>query len=221
MFIDTEKVILNQGETLNDLLICLICRGVVIGPSECSKCQRAYCNNCIKNLGEKKGSICKETSFNPPHIQTKRNLNQIKFYSSCCEAIINYSEINNHEQVCINSVQCKNNECKKKIYKENLEDHLKKCEFQNVSCNFCKFLFKINEISNHEKNCEKNNSNQQNPSNVIETNVEVMNFIPNFQNPDPNIESNSQHLDLNVRNQNNIFNFKFSNFYTTAVSLIL
>jgi hypothetical protein len=118
-YIDSDRVVLNENEVLNQLLICLICTGILIDPKECSKCQRAYCEDCLKKLKPNRCSVCKNLTFANAHIQTKYYLDALKFKTVCCDTIINYSENKTHIQNCEQTVLCK--DCNIKYIKE--EDH--------------------------------------------------------------------------------------------------
>jgi hypothetical protein len=119
-YIDADKIVLKENEVLNQLLICLICTGILIDPKECSKCQRAYCEGCLKKLKPKRCSVCKHPSFVNAHIQTKYYLDALKFKTVCCDTVISYSDNKTHIQNCEHTVLCK--DCNLKYIKE--EDHI-------------------------------------------------------------------------------------------------
>jgi hypothetical protein len=105
-YIDVDKVILENNQELNELLICLICQGIVIYPEECSSCQRPYCTNCINRMEKKECAQCKTLTFNQAHIQTRRLLNELKFKTECCDTIIKYSDIPKHITECGEYTKC-------------------------------------------------------------------------------------------------------------------
>jgi hypothetical protein len=108
-FIHPQNVITKDNEPFNKLLICQQCSGVVVHPIECKKCQRAYCNNCIKKLTPRMCPKCKSKHFGNPHIQTKYYLEQITLKAACCNNIITYTENKNHYKSCPQVKKC--NDC--------------------------------------------------------------------------------------------------------------
>jgi hypothetical protein len=118
-YIDSDQIVLKENEVLNQLLICLICTGILISPKECSKCQRAFCEACLKKLKPRRCGVCKNTVFVNAHIQTKYYLEALKFKTICCDTIIDYNQHKSHIEECPNTVLCK--ECNTKYIKE--EEH--------------------------------------------------------------------------------------------------
>jgi hypothetical protein len=100
-YIETEKVVLNEGEEINNALICIICHNILKDPQECSKCQRAYCNSCIKKLIRKLCPLCKNNFFINPSIETLHYLNTMIFKLDGCECKVPYKEYNYHQNFCV------------------------------------------------------------------------------------------------------------------------
>jgi hypothetical protein len=99
VMIETEKIILREGEILNNLLICLICQSILNDPRECKDCQRAYCHGCVKKLVlPQKCPSCSEIQkkFVKAHIQTRHSLNTLIFKMTDCDCIVNYKDYSKH-----------------------------------------------------------------------------------------------------------------------------
>jgi hypothetical protein len=152
-YIDVDKVKVENGK-LNHLLICLICQGILIDPLECSKCQRGYCSGCISQMTIKKCAICHETGFTSPHIQTKYNLEELKFETSCCRTVITYHENKDHYRNCINAVRCTYEGCGfSALPGDGFDQHIRSCLFQKVKCLKCNKEILFKEKAAHEMAC--------------------------------------------------------------------
>ena len=145
---EVERVIIKEGDELNDLLICLICQNILNEPQECSLCQRGFCISCVEKLTPKKCPTCKSSIFTQAHIQTKHNLNNLQFNFIGCPCIIKYKDFFAHEQMCPkNQSEC--TICKEKVYKGDTEEHRVVCPMKSINCDFCKCEMKLKELEGH------------------------------------------------------------------------
>ena len=54
-----HNIVFNQGEKLDENLLCMICQELVMDPIECEECQCLFCNICMTEWLKKKSSILK------------------------------------------------------------------------------------------------------------------------------------------------------------------
>jgi hypothetical protein len=159
-FIDIEKLFVkNKEEEINNLLICLICRNILLDPEECSQCQRGYCSTCLNKMNPIKCPTCKNPNFGPAHIQTKFNLNQLKFKFASCDCMIPYADYFTHDINCMkNKVKCPNKNCIEFFNKEDVEVHKRVCTMKSVTCPFCDKEKTLKDLDGHMKfECEIKN----------------------------------------------------------------
>jgi hypothetical protein len=176
-YIDVDKIKLENNEKLNQLLICLICRGVLLDPMECSKCQRGYCSGCLSQLDKRKCSVCNNLTFLPPHIQTKHNLEEITFETLCCKKVMSYNEYHNHFSDCPNSIQCVNTGCTYSDVKERLDRHLKICPFKKITCHVCNGHYFFKDMDTHMPSCIDKAKNEVNIPIVTHNFVDDINAL--------------------------------------------
>lgn len=57
-FLDTEAVLNKEFfETIKEMVVCVICTGVIIDPKQCSNCENTFCKMCISDW-LKTGNTC-------------------------------------------------------------------------------------------------------------------------------------------------------------------
>jgi hypothetical protein len=57
-YVDQESVVnRNYFEGIKEMVICVICAGILVEPQQCRSCENSYCSNCIK-IWTKKSSTC-------------------------------------------------------------------------------------------------------------------------------------------------------------------
>ena len=135
--------------SIEEEIICPICKNIKIDPVMCSNCQNSYCSRCIEEW-KKKSQFCPFKCFSPNYITPriiKILLSKLTFKcKNSCEAIIPYDNLINHYDC-----ECANIDDKEKnknlIIKYNkLEKEYKKLEkdYNELKTNFYILLdFKI------------------------------------------------------------------------------
>ena len=107
----SENFMVNKDKfiTLEDY-ICLICRGVVINPKMCGKCEQSFCDFCITkflNMNQYENCPhCYNEPFETINLQRaiKNTLNSMRFKCQyeCGEEVFNYDKLKNHLNSCEN-----------------------------------------------------------------------------------------------------------------------
>ena len=85
--------------SIEEEIICSICRNIKLNPVMCSKCQNSFCSNCIEEW-KKKSQICPFKCFGPEYINCriiKNLLSKLTFKcKNNCEVIIPYDKLSSH-----------------------------------------------------------------------------------------------------------------------------
>lgn len=146
--------------------ICSLCQGILKDPVM-DQCSHVFCRKCIENYLEVK----KTCPSNNNYILDKNKMNSIKFVSQIlerqtihclnkekgCDWVNKLENLDQHLQfVCKKQpVKCLNIGCDGKILKENLENHLKNCDFRTIECPDCSINIPYILQSNHTNECTK------------------------------------------------------------------
>ncbi|CAK65696.1 unnamed protein product (macronuclear) [Paramecium tetraurelia] len=129
-----REIIVNPNN-LNKNLICVICEQLVWDPNECSQCQNNFCSICINEWLKKKKNCpfecTKRMQLNAPHRILRNQISELQ-------------------------VKCVNKGCPKEMQLQNLESHLKQCEYIETKCPYPDCLFKdsLIKIEPHKTSCE-------------------------------------------------------------------
>ena len=134
-----------------DLLECGICKKIIKFNKQifqCDICWRFFCENGCSTQAET--LTCKDKtphtlSINKSYSIFSQVLSKIQFrcfYN--CGKTKNYAKLEKHLKKCCKMVVCKY--CNIQIYKEEYEEHLKKCEDSLVKCKLCNKEVKIGDI---------------------------------------------------------------------------
>ena len=154
----------NSNITIMNILKCKICNNILLNPYDCSKCGNTFCYNCINKLKENNLYCpfkCKSFEITPSSFGIKKFLNQLKFECKYkflgCKEIIPYDNIENHENNCpYNFAICPNAECKQKMKKKDLENHIQnECHFTLFKCKNCGLNLNRKGIILHDKICSE------------------------------------------------------------------
>ena len=148
-----------------DLLICEICKGILIDPVQCSKCYKIFCKKCIENLQKNNRENTCINNCKKPEFNSQESINSLlkKLKLICkngCKEEILYSELEDHYK----------NKCPKKAidykneyleYKNKYEDLLKKYEEleKNIKIKKEEKVTEVNNDNNINKNENDNNEN--------------------------------------------------------------
>ncbi len=122
--VDYQDLIVDEKDKNNPDYICPICKSFLI-PDNCveMKCGHLFCNQCLTTLNSQSlimGALC-------PLCQEKSS--SFKF--------IKKSNKFAYKILCGVKIYCPNKDCKEILLAGNLEDHIKKCEFETVDCKYC------------------------------------------------------------------------------------
>lgn len=170
-FIDPEKVILADKE-LDQQLICLICRGILINPNMCSDCNRHYCQKCISRLNPSRCPVCKNYKFNNHSQNITDNLNTLIFNTICCNIVLAYNDYESHINECQAAKYCLL--CNNKIFILEEDEHQKVCSNREVTCNKCGKKIQFNEYLTHILECER--------SDLIPIEIQDRNIVQIYNN---------------------------------------
>jgi hypothetical protein len=106
-YIDADRVTLDPNETLNPLLLCLICSGIVIDPKQCESCEKLTCSSCLNNNTLPLSCPnCKGKSFTTAKEELYCDLHNLTIKSTCCERTIPYQSYLKHYELCPNLTRC-------------------------------------------------------------------------------------------------------------------
>jgi hypothetical protein len=114
--LDTDQLKLNEAQAivqpLDQDFMCGLCSFVVCNPSECDKCDKLSCTNCLKKWKEKKGecAYCRQKyTISRPNRKVMEQLNQLMFSCEKCKEQVKYGEYEAHVSKCSRrSVKCPN-----------------------------------------------------------------------------------------------------------------
>ena len=117
-------------------LKCTICHEPFQSPANCIKCGQTYCQECIDTWRQEHSScpICRENGsiFVPLIVRIVTNqLNRLLVQCSLCQQtnIQRYNFSDHLSHTCPKQIiNCINHKCKWKGYREDLEQHLIKCQ---------------------------------------------------------------------------------------------
>ena len=119
-----------HNSTLNDLLVCTICKKIYWNPQECQNCGIVYCEPCLK-MSLKKNERCPSCKKGAKFGACKsllRRLDALQFNCNNwqCSDIMGYKELPNH--ICpYDTVFCKIRGCTWKGQRMNFLNHMQKC----------------------------------------------------------------------------------------------
>lgn len=180
-------------ESISEIVICSICKGVLINPCECSVCQNSFCRKCLDEWTCINSSCpfkCEKSEFRDSSRTLKNLLDKLLFkciYCSSLDKEITYPLFINHVKSCekmqincptCNSVVSKKNINENKFYKK-LEDN-------------------YNELSKKYKNLKEENKNLKEEVKILKKKqTDKINIIGNNSLND--INSNLNNLNLNSR----------------------
>jgi uncharacterized CHY-type Zn-finger protein len=115
LFVDSSSVVNTSFyESVKDISTCTICKGIVINPRQCKKCENIFCRECIYKW--------KENNSNCPFKCIKFSI----VYPSKVAVKILRSLI----------LRCPKN-CSKEIKYENLRTHISQCQNKIIDCPTC------------------------------------------------------------------------------------
>ena len=148
-------------DELSKNYLCMICKQIVLFPKKCKNCNMKMCKKCIKDLENEKCLECNQITYELE--LTDDETNELKkFKLKClnkeCEITTNIIDYYNHIEKCdFSEVVC--NYCNNEEFTfKNFSDHLNKCVEYKIQCRYCKSMWKRKEIETHEKSHVDSNS---------------------------------------------------------------
>ena len=156
-----KRIALEEGEKIEDPVICYNCKGILIIPRNCVSCENFYCKGCIEKISKKNDGNCKcgkKYENKEPHKLIKKILSRLNFFcinkKKGCEVKIKYQNVNNHK--CdFEIINCENEFCNTQINRKDYEMHKQNCDFKKIICKFCQNGFFLCNLLSHESTCEK------------------------------------------------------------------
>jgi hypothetical protein len=158
--ISLKRVLLDDGQKVEDILICKSCKQLVMKPFHCQKCKVLFCQSCAMRYETPTCEICKSDKLTE-NIQQLFRIMLSKYKVNCkhksegCDLVLYYENLEEHEDICLfERMYCIYPDCKEKIEKKSYIPHTKNCIHRLINCEFCSRDFKFNDIENHYINCE-------------------------------------------------------------------
>ena len=145
-----------HNNTLNDHLICPICKKIYWNPQECQECGIIYCEPCLKISLEKNNrcpSCRKGAKFGTCKSLLRRlDALQFKCNNLQCSDIMGYKELPFH--ICpYDTLYCQIEGCTWKGQRTNFLNHKQKCPSEVIYCNKCAEMIKRGDIYKHRGVC--------------------------------------------------------------------
>ncbi|XP_028417378.1 TNF receptor-associated factor 3-like isoform X2 [Dendronephthya gigantea] len=141
------KITDGDRKRIDSKFICIICHFLLFEPVQ-TICGHLMCLSCFETLlgsstprcPEDGEELSKEKAFSDAF--TKRELNSLEIHCANpdCTWTSSYDKLEIHSQVCEHAIiQCVHSQCKNKIKRSHLGEHLKKeCEYRSASCQYCR-----------------------------------------------------------------------------------
>lgn len=161
MINDAELSCRNTLEIFKPLITCEICKGILIEPIQCQKCNKIFCKKCSINPEGKETCKfgCQNEKLKPLKI-IKNVLSKLKFEcKNRCDELISYDDyFHHHEETCKNLnyqenyIKKLNQLMIKKIKEEKLKKDKQKLLLIEEKRKKYDANFFINNIRNHPRN---------------------------------------------------------------------
>lgn len=95
-----ESYIVNKAlyESIKDSITCVICTNIIIKPTMCMNCQKAYCRSCIEHWNNLK-NYCPNKCDYPEYkksIVVANLLSKLDFTCKDCYSTVNYDQMEKH-----------------------------------------------------------------------------------------------------------------------------
>lgn len=143
--------------------ICTICTGVFHKPV-IDECGHIFCNDCIVKYRKTESIDCplnknKISSYLQfvKFIEDNIGRKELHCKNKKCIWIGKANTLEEHLKTTCNYqiIPCTCVDCSFKIYRKDLNTHLEKCDYKEISCKFCNCITKKNLLNDHLKECEK------------------------------------------------------------------
>ena len=165
--------------TLDDSMICNICKGILDNPFV-TPCHHSFCRNCLDLCFQIKYPViyslddidvlddkqidcpyCRQPINYVdvlPNLELFTSIDNIKvFCPDSCGAIIQIKDLDLHKSQCpLHAISCTNVNCSTTIKRQDLSKHLELCPYSVFKCKFqCGLFFYKSDLAHHyaEKEC--------------------------------------------------------------------
>lgn len=162
--IDLEHTDHLKSETDENIrmLLCNLCKNVLIRPMVCSGCQGTSCETCINDWGinhPRCPNGCKDFKYTKTSKIVNSNLNKLKIkcenHSHGCKEVLRYQDIEYHHEVCEYAiVHCKNEGCNEVLRRGEMNIHEAECIHERHLCLGCEQVITRGNAAKH--NCVAN-----------------------------------------------------------------
>ena len=162
-----QRKLKESQEEENNFFMCLICFKVLLDPQECTKCDTAFCNDCITQWKKTTSDRCPLNCSNPEYKKLNRFISKIlaqkrfccanekcEYSKENCEKDttthaaqigFSYQEAIDHQSKCLYKLRQCENKCGKKVWGYLKEEHNKTCINYTVKCETCKTDKRVND----------------------------------------------------------------------------
>ncbi|CAD8205140.1 unnamed protein product [Paramecium octaurelia] len=138
-------------KSINQHLMCAICKELVIDPRECGRCKTLFCSICI-NTQLEQNQTCQKCSqniqLNDPHPIIRNLISeiQIKCTNEGCSQQMQISKLDSHLKQCEQEkTKCPHSGCDFKDTLQQMKIHQYTCGYRTKTCQKCKLIHKMNE----------------------------------------------------------------------------
>ena len=115
---------------IKNLIKCKYCHNLLKEPMMCTKCQGAYCRNCIEELGNEEHA-CENPEYDK-NLNAISLIGQLKYLCKNCKAEIKKADIEKHiKEGCIRNE--KSSQLINELYRKQTLRKLKKDEIKTLS----------------------------------------------------------------------------------------
>ena len=155
--INLSNLVYEEKKGITDHYKCVICIELALDPLFCSKCNAVYCRRCLNDYSshnQKPHCIykCGSSEFIGPTNKEREILDliRLKCVYKGCDTFINFLGFNEHLKKCsFRKYHCNNNPCEQEGLLHEMEDHVNKCIYREIVCQFCKNKIIFNNKENH------------------------------------------------------------------------
>lgn len=157
--LDHTKHLKSETDDNIRLLLCNLCKNVLMRPLTCSGCGGTSCEACIDEWGRNHPRCpngCKDFKYTQIAKSFNKSLKKLKIkcenHLNGCDAILEYDDVEHHHGVCQYAVvHCKNEGCNAELMRPEMEEHEEHCLFERSLCENCQSIIVKGDRINH--NC--------------------------------------------------------------------
>lgn len=153
-------VSLEPNQTLEDEVLCVHCKGILVSPVSCQTCEALLCSPCGETLVSSGDPCVCGSPFlsQKPHNIIKRLLSNYKFLcphsQTGCPSRLSVDQIDSHCSTCLfQPSTCPFSGCQMAITLGELKLHKAECGFKPSSCPHCGEVLLWKSLASHERGC--------------------------------------------------------------------